>query len=133
MKEENKEQILQRQENARNNKLVTQIHTLSTVVITIFILLQFVSGRTSVVQLLLTFLLGPCVSIAMIILQKKEVDNPYIKHIASYGFALFFTYEMLTASESLVFILVVPMVYAVTVYGDVKYLIKINLGIFILN
>ena len=133
MKEENKEQILQRQENARNNKLVTQIHTLSTVVITIFILLQFVSGRTSIVQLLLTFLLGPCVSIAMIILRKKEADNPYIKHIASYGFALFFTYEMLTASESLVFILVVPMVYAVTVYGDVKYLIKINLGIFILN
>ena len=101
MKEENKEQILQRQENARNNKLVTQIHTLSTVVITIFILLQFVSGRTSIVQLLLTFLLGPCVSIAMIILRKKEADNPYIKHIASYGFALFFTYEMLTASESL--------------------------------
>ena len=133
MKEENKEQILQREENARNNKLVTQIHTLSTVVITIFILLQFVSGRTSVLQFSLTFLLGSCVSIAMIVLQKKEADNPYIKHIASYGFALFFTYEMLTTSESLVFILVVPMVYAVTVYGDVKYLIKINFGIFILN
>ena len=133
MKEENKEQILQREENARNNKLVTQIHTLSTVVITIFILLQFVSGRAPALQFLLTLLLGPCVSITMIILRKKEADNPYIKHIASYGFALFFTYEMLTASESLVFILVVPMVYAVTVYGDVKYLIKINFGIFILN
>ncbi len=133
MKEENKEQMLQREETARNNKLVTQIHMLSTVVITIFILLQLVSGRASVLQFLITLLLGPCVSVAMVVLQKKEAGNQYIKHIASYGFATFFTYEMLTSSESLVFILVVPMVYAVTVYGDVKYLIKINLGIFILN
>lgn len=45
----------------------------------------------------------------------------------------FYIFIMLTTTNAMLYIYVVPMVLAVSIYNDIKYSIKINVGVIIVN
>ena len=51
-----------------------------------------------------------------------------IKHLVSYGFALFYTICLFTSPTNLIYVFVIPMVFVVTIYSDIRYLLLINIG-----
>lgn len=51
-----------------------------------------------------------------------------IKHLVSYGFALFYSICLFTSPTNLIYVFVIPMVFVVTIYSDIRYLLLINIG-----
>ena len=52
-----------------------------------------------------------------------------VKHFVGYGFALFFTFFIFTGTNNMFFMFVVPMILIISVFNDIKYAIKINVGV----
>ena len=51
-----------------------------------------------------------------------------IKHLVSYGFALFYTICLFTSPTNLIYVFVISMIFVVTIYSDTRYLLLINTG-----
>lgn len=103
-------------------------HFISFLVMITFIFLQASGGLVTVSYALLLALLGIAPVAAEYFFWKKDKETPMIKHLAAIGFAIFYTICLFTSTNNLVFVFVVPMVFVVTIYNDIKYLVMINTG-----
>ena len=54
-----------------------------------------------------------------------------IKHFVGYGYAIFYTFFLFTSTNNMFFMFVIPMILVISVYNDIAYSIKINIGIII--
>ena len=52
-----------------------------------------------------------------------------VKHFVGYGFAVFYTFFIFTGTNNMFFMFVVPMILVISVFNDIKYAIKINVGV----
>lgn len=110
----------------RNNKTVMKTHLIDVTVMNIFCLLQFLGGMQSGTYVLITLLLGYLPVFIERHFWKKDRETKAIKHIASYGFGIFYTFCLFTSVNQLVYIFAVPMILVASVYNDEAYLTKIN-------
>ena len=79
-----------------------------------------------VLAFMLIFGLGPLV--AEVIFWKKSHTSGAIKHLVAIGYALFYSIVLFTTESNMVFVFVVPMMFAVMLYHDVKTFVMINVG-----
>lgn len=63
----------------------------------------------------------------------KKNDTSVVSHVVSVGFAIMYTYVLFTANNDLVFTYVIPMLIIVTLYLDLAYIVKIGVGVIIVN
>ncbi len=98
------------------------------VVITVFNFFQVMEGKQSKSYLLIATLLGLVPVIAASYFWKKNRETTMIKHLAGYGYAVFYTYVLFMAKNNMVFLFVIPMIMIVSVYNDTIYSLKINVG-----
>lgn len=112
----------------RNNKTAMLTHFISFLVMITFIFLQAVGGSASPLYAGSLAVVGLIPVAAEYFFWKKDKETLMIKHLAAIGFAAFYTICLFTASNNLVFVFVVPMVFVVTVYNDIRYLLIINTG-----
>lgn len=112
----------------RNNRTAMTTHFASVLIMLVFIVLQAVGGSASVIYAaaLTVIGLGP-VGIEFIS-WKKNRETAVIKHMAAIGFALFYSICLFTATYQMVFAFAIPMVFVVSIYNDVRYLVMINTG-----
>lgn len=115
----------------RNNKTVMICHTVEVIIMTTFCVLQAASDLQTWFYVLLAALLGFIPVIAEFIFWKRDRETPMIKHLAAIGFAIFYTFTVFTATNNMVFVFVIPMLLAVSVYSDTRYMILINTGVII--
>lgn len=116
---------------ARNNKTTMKAHFIMAIIMTLFCLLQSLSGRAPVYYGFLVAFLGFTPVLIERYFWKKDMESPMIKHVAAIGFAIFYTYSLFTSVNNLVFVFVIPMVIVISIFNDAKFSLLINAGIVI--
>lgn len=112
----------------RNNKTAMITHFTTVLLITVLMLLQTIEGRSSVLYLIVMTVVGFIPVIAEFISYSKNKDTTLIKHLVSIGFAVYYTACLFTAANHMIFAFVIPMVFVVTIFNDVRNLLLINVG-----
>lgn len=112
----------------RNNKTAMITHFTTVLLITVLMLLQTIEGRSSVLYLIVMTVVGFIPVIAEFISYSKNKDTTLIKHLVSIGFAVYYTACLFTATNHMIFAFVIPMVFVVTIFNDVRNLLLINVG-----
>ena len=64
---------------------------------------------------------------------RRNPSSSMIKHIIGIGYALMYTFVLMTTSNALVFTYVIPMLIIITLYEDVTYTTIIGVGVCIVN
>lgn len=112
----------------RNNKTAMITHLISFLIMIIFILLQVLGGSSTILYGVILTVIGLAPIVMEYIFWKKNKETEAIKHLTAIGFAVFYTICLFTSSTNEVFVFVIPMVFVVSIYNDVKYLVLINIG-----
>ena len=112
----------------RNNKTAMQTHFISVLVMMTFILLQVTGGLSPFSYFLILAVIGFAPIVAEVLFYKKDKETAAIKHLTAIGFAVFYTVCLFTATNNMVFAFVIPIIFVVSVYADIKYLVLINTG-----
>lgn len=120
-------------EKAKANNIGIQAHLLMLIVYTITYVGEFLSGARTIGYTVIVLTLAILPVILEIAYWKKDPEHSIIKHLIAYGYAILYIFIMLTTTNAMLYIYVVPMVLAVSIYNDIKYSIKINVGVIIVN
>ncbi len=112
----------------RNNKTAMTSHIITFIVMISFILMRTAEGTQTVLYALVLFVVGVIPVVLEIIFWNKDKSTPMIKHFAAIGFAVFYTLNLFTSDTNMIFVFVIPMVFVVTLYNDIRYLFMINVG-----
>lgn len=112
----------------RNNKTAMTTHFSMFLVMIIFIFLQLAGGSATPLYAFTLAVIGLAPVAAEYYFWRKEKETAMIKHLTAIGFAVFYTACLFTSSNNLVFVFVIPMVFVVSIYNDIKYLLLINIG-----
>lgn len=116
-------------ERNRNNFFATIGHGVSSVVMCIICIIQAINLQRAPWHIALALVLGFAPVIGEIICYAKNPKTTMVKHFVGYGFALFYTFFIFTGTNNMFFMFVVPMILVISVYNDIKYSIKINVGV----
>lgn len=117
----------------RNNVTVMNAHACNVIIMLIFFLLQALTGAQPFFFLILALILGIGPVLAEIYFWKRDFTTPKIKHLCSFGFAVFYTFSIFTSSNNLVFLFAIPMILIISVYNDTRYSLFINVGSVLVN
>ncbi|MDD6307061.1 MAG: methyl-accepting chemotaxis protein [Clostridiales bacterium] len=131
--EEQKKNVAQISEVARNNKLAKNAHMVDVLVVIALISLEMISGKRSVLTFLIAAVIGLIPVIADEVFWRKDKETPAIKHLVAMGYAVFYSFILFTTSNQLVFTFVIPMILLVSIFNDAKYTFIINVGVVIEN
>lgn len=112
----------------RNNRTAMATHFASVLIMLAFIVIRAAGGTVSVIYAAALTVIGLAPVGIELIFWKKNRETAVIKHMAAMGFALFYTICLFTATNQMVFAFVIPMVFVVSIYNDVRYLVIINTG-----
>ena len=112
----------------RSNWVAMISHFVVNICMLIFCVAEAMNGTVKVPIMVLMVLLGAGPLILEVIFWKKDHATGAIKHFVAIGYALFYTVVIFTTECSMVFAFVVPMMFAVMLYHDVKTFVMINVG-----
>ena len=112
----------------RNNKTCMYAHLIDSSIMTLFCILQVLSGLQTWGYILIIMILGFAPVIAEFYFWNKSHESAAIKHLVAIGFAVFYSFALFTATNGLVFLFVIPMILIISVYNDVKYSLMVNAG-----
>lgn len=115
------------------NKRAVLALTIMCSIISVAYLLEVAKKARSIGYVLLVILLamGP-VALAQFDIKRNPASTK-AKHVVGLGFAIMYTFVLLTTSNALVFTYVIPMLIVITLYDDVKYIMTIGIGVIIVN
>ncbi len=112
----------------RNNKAAMTAHFITVAVMLALMVIQAVRGDISFGYVAVMGVIGAVPVILEFIFWSRNRETNMVRHLAAVGFAIFYTVCMFTEVNQLVFIFVIPIVFVVAVYNDVKYQMLINIG-----
>ena len=116
-------------ERNRNNLFATVGHGLCSLVMCVIVIVQTISHNRAPWHILVAVLLGLGPVIGEIICYSRKPKTTMVKHFVGYGFAVFYTFFIFTGTNNMFFMFVVPMILVISVFNDIKYAIKINVGV----
>lgn len=112
-----------------NNKFAMIAHALDALVMCGFCIVQTIQENRAVWYIFVALILGFAPVLGEVHFWRKDKNTEMIKHFVGYGFAIFYTFFLFTSTNNLFFAFVVPMILAISVYSDIAYSIKINVGV----
>ncbi len=112
----------------RNNKTAMLTHFISFLIMIIFIFLQAAGGSATIAYALILTMIGLAPVAMEYFFWRKDKETAAIKHLTAIGFAAFYTVCLFTSTNNMVYVFVVPMIFVVTIYNDIRYLVMINTG-----
>ena len=115
----------------RNNRLTMIAHFSDVTILSVIWILKAITGIQSVPMLLLALVLGYGPIIAEFVSFRRDMETKLIKHLCAIGYAVYFTFTLFTSDNHQIFLFAIPMLLAVSIYGDVRYCLLINTGILI--
>ena len=128
-----KTQSMQLNEKARANKVAMICHTIESSIIAVAYLMEIVKKTRTVPYALSVALLAIIPCIVEILLYKKDKESKWIRHVMGVGFAFLYIYVMMTTVNILAFVYAIPMIIVLTIFDDVAFAIKINVGVILVN
>ena len=117
----------------RSNRVAMIAHGVINACMLFISVIGFVEHTVSVPVLVVLMLLGIIPVLAEFICWKRDHATKAIKHLSLIGFALFYTVLLFTAQCNMVYAFVIPMMFAVMPYHDVKAFALINVGTVVEN
>ena len=123
----------EKSELASNNTTAMSAHILIALVYAVTFIGEAVLGNRSVAYAILVTLLALISPAMEIAYWRKDPENIMIKHLVASGFAVLYTFVMFTTTNAMIYVYVIPMILAISVYNDSKYAIKINIGVILVN
>ena len=117
----------------RSNRVAMIAHGVINACMLFISVIGFVEHTVSVPVLAVLMLLGIIPVLAEFICWKRDHATKAIKHLSLIGFALFYTVLLFTAQCNMVYAFVIPMMFAVMPYHDVKAFALINVGTVVEN
>lgn len=118
----------------KNTNIVAIIAHFSNVfLLTGFTLFVAIKGGMGVLRPSIMLALGFIPVVAEIIVYSRNHDTELIKHFLAVGYAVFYTYTLMTTTNHMVFVFVIPMILMVVMFNDQKYILLVNIGVIILN
>ena len=117
----------------RNNRVAMIAHGVINACMLFISVIGFVEHIVSAPVLVVLILLGIIPVLAEFICWKRDHATKAIKHLSLIGFALFYTVLLFTAQCNMVYAFVIPMMFAVMPYHDVKAFVLINVGTVVEN
>lgn len=124
----------QRTEMGRCNFFAMTCHTIIAIILTAAYGIEtFIKGEREAWYFLVVALMGLGPVIIEQITFKKNNDSTMIKHFIGYGYAAFYVFLLFTATNPLTFTYSMPMILMISVYNDIVYSLKINIGCIIVN
>lgn len=124
---------MQMKELERSNRVAMIAHGVINACMLFISVIGFVEHTVSVPVLAVLLLLGIIPVLAEFICWKRDHATKAIKHLSLIGFALFYTVLLFTAQCNMVYAFVIPMMFAVMPYHDVKAFALINVGTVVEN
>lgn len=115
----------------RNNRLTMIAHFSDVTILSVIWILKTITRIQSVPMLLLALVLGYGPIIAEFVSFRRDMETKLIKHLCAIGYAVYFTFTLFTSDNHQIFLFAIPMLLAVSIYGDVRYCLLINTGILI--
>lgn len=112
----------------RNNKTAMVTHLITAAVMIAIILTRACRGEISFVYAGTVCAVGVMPVALEFFFWNKDRETGMIRHLTAIGFALFYTICLFTQAIYMVYIFVIPMVFVVSVYNDVRYQLMINTG-----
>ena len=113
---------------SRSNRIAMLSHISTVMVMVFFMIWEIVRGQLSPVYMIIATVVGVIPLIGEVICWNGNTEHAMIKHLVSYGFALFYTICLFTSPTNMIYVFVIPMVFVVTIYSDTRYLLLINTG-----
>ena len=117
----------------RSNRVAMIAHGVINACMLFISVIGFVEHIVSAPVLVVLMLLGIIPVLAEFICWKRDHATKAIKHLSLIGFALFYTVLLFTAQCNMVYAFVIPMMFAVMPYHDVKAFALINVGTVVEN
>ncbi len=117
----------------RTNYIGMRVHLITIIVFQVPAILNLMNVRTTSVILftIISTLVGLFSPAAEFFFYKKDPHTPMVKHFVGYGFAVYYTIVIFGSDLSTIFLSVIPMLIVIMIYNDVKYTIKINIGVLV--
>lgn len=115
------------------NKRATLALTIMCSIISVAYLLEIVK-KTRTVGYVLLVILFAMVPVALAQFDiRRDPASFMTKHIVGIGFAVMYSFVLLTTHNALVFTYVIPMLIVITLYDEVKYIMTIGIGVICVN
>ena len=118
---------------SRSNRVAMICHFGEAIIISFAYIEEILKGARTVPYVAAVILLCAIPVIAEYIFYKKDKATPAIKHIVAIGYAIMYTFVMLTTNNELTFVYVIPMIIAISVFSDAAYSLKIDVGAILVN
>lgn len=115
----------------RNNKFAMIAHAIDAFAMCIICIMQTLQLNRGIWHIIAALVLGFIPVAGEVFFWSKDKETTMIKHFVGYGYAVFYTFFMFTSSNHMFFLFVVPMILVISVYNDIAYSIKINVGVII--
>ena len=112
----------------RSNRVAMISHCVIDICVLIISIAGFVNHTVTAPVLAVLMLLGIVPVLAEFICWKRDHAAKSIKHLSLIGFALFYTVLLFTAQCNMVYAFVIPMMFAVMPYHDVRHLRLLTSG-----
>ncbi len=118
---------------ARNNKTSMMCHSIESIIVSIFYIILVVNGTYTVPYVCIVLILALLPIILEFIFWKKNNESKLIQHFVGIGFSILYTFILFTTQNSLVFVLALPMILAISVYNNLRTSILIFIGLMVEN
>ena len=117
----------------RNNKVAMLAHFFNVLVVLIFTVADVFLGELSATYLIISLILAFTPDVICLSSWKKDHESQIIKHMTAIGFALFYTFTLLTSGNHFIYIFCVPMMLAYSVYNDMRGSLMVSSGVVLFN
>ncbi len=115
------------------NKRALQAMTAICSVISLAYLLEIFKQTRSAGYVAVVIILNILPNVIGWFIYSQDNASSIVKHVVGIGYAIMYTYVLMTTSNLLVFTYVIPMLIIISLYDDVKYITAIGIGVVIVN
>ncbi|MBR6004311.1 MAG: hypothetical protein IK068_06290 [Lachnospiraceae bacterium] len=133
MSEQNERMDSSREEWVAANKLATLAQTILCSVISLAYLLEVVKKTRTLGYALTVVALAFIPVIVAYVLKAKDPASKLVKSVVGIGYAIMYTFVLMTTTNPLVFTYVFPMLIIITLYDDAGYILRIGIGVILVN
>lgn len=127
------ENKFQMSDHAVANQTLLRCFIIISAVLDVAYLIETFKGSRTIGYFLVFLIIDLIPLLISIILYQRNRDDDKIRLIISYGFAILYAFVIFTTTSVLAFVYVLPMMIALTAYSNRKFVLRIGLGVLVLN
>jgi len=124
---------MNQKEKQLTNLLAVKMITTIVVIISLAYIAEIFKGTKPASYILAVLIMGWAPTILCIVSYKRNPSNTRIKHYYIVGFAIFYTFLLLTGTNDLIFTYAMPMFFILILYNNIKSSLFTVLGCAVIN